>query len=36
MTIEHAMEIVPELEEAYKKEKDTKEIINLAKKLEGC
>lgn len=36
MTIEHAMEIVPELRDAYKNEKDTKEIIDLAKKLEGC
>lgn len=36
MTIDHAMEIVPELAEAYKKEKDTKEIIDLAKKMEGC
>ena len=36
MTIDHAMEIVPELKEAYKNEKDTKEIIDLAKKLEGC
>jgi DNA polymerase III subunit alpha len=36
MTIDHAMEIVPELREAYEKEKDTKEIIDLAKKLEGC
>lgn len=36
MTIDHAMELVPELEEAYKKEKDTKEIIDLAKKMEGC
>jgi DNA polymerase-3 subunit alpha len=36
MTIDHAMEIVPELKEAYDKEKDTKEIIDLAKKLEGC
>ncbi|MDD5721244.1 MAG: DNA polymerase III subunit alpha [Candidatus Pacebacteria bacterium] len=36
MTIDHAMEIVPELKEAYQKEKDTKEIIDLAKKLEGC
>jgi DNA polymerase-3 subunit alpha len=36
MTIDHAMEITPELAEAYKKEKDTKEIIDLAKKLEGC
>lgn len=36
MTIDHAMEMVPELKDAYKKEKDTKEIIDLAKKLEGC
>lgn len=36
MTIDHAMEIVPELRDAYNTEKDTKEIINLAKKLEGC
>ena len=36
MTIDHAMEIVPELKSAYEKEKDTKEIIDLAKKLEGC
>ena len=36
MTIDHAMEIVPELAAAYKGEKDTKKIIDLAKKLEGC
>lgn len=36
MTIDYAMEIVPELREAYKNEKDTKEIIDIAKKLEGC
>ena len=36
MTIDHAMEIVPELKKAYEKEKDTREIIDLAKKLEGC
>ncbi len=36
MTIDHAMEIVPELKDAYKKETDTKKIIDLAKKLEGC
>ena len=36
MTIGHAMEIVPELKDAYNKEKDTKEIIDLALKLEGC
>ena len=36
MTIDRAMEIVPELKAAYKEEKDTKRIIDLAKKLEGC
>ncbi|MCX6751528.1 MAG: DNA polymerase III subunit alpha [Candidatus Nomurabacteria bacterium] len=36
MTIDHAMEIVPELKDAYKTEKDTKIIMDLAKKLEGC
>ncbi len=36
MTIDHAMELVPELAESYRTEKDTKEIIDLAKKLEGC
>jgi DNA polymerase-3 subunit alpha len=36
MTIDHAMEIVPELTDAYKKEPDTKKIIDLAKKMEGC
>ncbi len=36
MTIEHAMEIVPELKKAYKDEPDTKRIIDLAKKMEGC
>ncbi|MFA5773139.1 MAG: DNA polymerase III subunit alpha [Candidatus Paceibacterota bacterium] len=36
MTIEHAMKIVPELKIAYKEERETKEIIDLAKKMEGC
>ncbi len=36
MTIKHAMELVPELDEAYKTEKDSKEIMDLAMKLEGC
>lgn len=35
MTIEHAMEIVPELKEAYDTDRATKEIITMAKKLEG-
>ncbi len=36
MTIKYALETVPELAEAYKKEPDTKRIIDLAKKMEGC
>jgi len=32
MTIDHALEIVPELKEAYKTEKDTKEIIDFGEK----
>ncbi len=36
MTIDHAMEIVPELKELYNKDADTKKIIDLAKKMEGC
>lgn len=36
MTIDHAIKLVPELKEAYKKEPDTKRIIDLAKKMEGC
>lgn len=36
MTIDRAMEMVPELKKMYKEEKETKEIIDLAKKMEGC
>ena len=36
MTIEHAFKLVPELKTAYEKEEITKEIIDLAKKMEGC
>lgn len=36
MTIDHAIKIVSELKEAYKNEPDTKRIIDLAKKMEGC
>ncbi len=36
MTIDHAIKIVPELKAAYKDEPDTKKIIDLAKKMEGC
>src|SRR3989344_4341250 len=35
MTIDHAMEIVPELQEIYDTEPDTKEILVVAKTLEG-
>ena len=35
MTIEQAMRLTPELSEIYKKEKEVKEIIDIAKKLEG-
>jgi DNA polymerase III subunit alpha len=35
MTLDHAMEITPELKQAYDNEPDSKKIINLAKKLEG-
>lgn len=35
MTIDHAIEITPELAEIYKTEKDSKIIIDMAKKLEG-
>jgi DNA polymerase-3 subunit alpha len=36
MTIERAIEMVPELYDAYESDLDTKKIINLAKKMEGC
>jgi DNA polymerase-3 subunit alpha len=36
MTIDHAMEMEPELKEMYEKESDVKTIIDIAKKLEGC
>ncbi len=36
MTIDRALEEVPELKEAYEKEPDTKRIIDMAKKIEGC
>ena len=36
MTIDRAMEEVPELKKIYEKEAETKEIIDLAKRLEGC
>lgn len=36
MTIDRALEMVPELSDAYKGEEDTRRIIDLAKKMEGC
>ncbi len=36
MTIERAMSEVPELQELYDKDADTKKIIDMAKKIEGC
>ncbi len=36
MTIDHAMEITPELTELYKKDEDSRAIIDMAKKIEGC
>ncbi len=36
MTIERALEMVPEFKQAYVSETDTKRIIDLARKLEGC
>ncbi|MCF7816028.1 MAG: DNA polymerase III subunit alpha [Candidatus Pacebacteria bacterium] len=35
MTIEKALEIEPDLKELYKKDPDTKEVIDLAKQIEG-
>ncbi|MDP2593149.1 MAG: DNA polymerase III subunit alpha [bacterium] len=36
MSIDRALEIVGELKEIYKKEKDAREIIDTARKIEGC
>ena len=36
MTIDRAMSEVPELLELYKKDDDTKKVIDMAKKIEGC
>jgi DNA polymerase-3 subunit alpha len=35
MTIDHALKITPELKELYKKEAVVKEVIDMAKKIEG-
>lgn len=36
MTLKKAMSMVPELKEAYETERDVAEIIDMAKKIEGC
>lgn len=36
MTIDRALKLTPELKELYGKDKDVKEIIDMAKKIEGC
>jgi len=36
MTINHAIEITPELKEAYDKEEGVRDVIDMAKKIEGC
>lgn len=36
MTINKAMDDVPELKEMYNKDSDTKRIIDMARKIEGC
>ncbi|MDD5318615.1 MAG: DNA polymerase III subunit alpha [Candidatus Pacebacteria bacterium] len=36
MTLDKALEITPELQKAYDNEKEAREIIDMAKKIEGC
>ncbi|OGZ05971.1 MAG: DNA polymerase III subunit alpha [Candidatus Lloydbacteria bacterium RIFCSPHIGHO2_01_FULL_49_22] len=36
MTLEHAIELEPDLKKLYSTDSETREIIDLAKKLEGC
>jgi DNA polymerase-3 subunit alpha len=36
MTIDHALELEPDLKALYDEDDDTKEIIDLAKRIEGC
>ncbi|HEU5114787.1 MAG TPA: DNA polymerase III subunit alpha [Candidatus Paceibacterota bacterium] len=36
MTIDHALEIVPDLKKLYDEDRDTHRIIDMAKKIEGC
>lgn len=36
MTIDRALDETPELKSLYKKDEDTKKIVDMAKKIEGC
>ena len=36
MTIDHALELVPELKQLYETDAEVKRVIDLAKKIEGC
>ncbi|MCX6786539.1 MAG: DNA polymerase III subunit alpha [Candidatus Kaiserbacteria bacterium] len=36
MTIDHALELEPDLKTLYDEDDDTREIINVAKRIEGC
>ena len=36
MTIDHALELEPDLKSLYDEDDDTREIIDLAKRIEGC
>lgn len=36
MTIDHAIETTPELQELYKKDEEARSVIDMAKKIEGC
>lgn len=36
MTIDHALELEPDLKASYDEDDDTREIIDLAKRIEGC
>jgi len=36
MTIDHALELEPDLKALYDEDEDTREIVDLAKRIEGC
>jgi len=36
MTIDRAFEMIPELKDIYQKEDDVREVIDMARKIEGC